>query len=322
MALNQSFNQDAFGNIGNAGSVTTAAPTYSNGSYNALSLTLSGLLRVDGSGVTQPISATTLPLPTGASTSALQTTGNSTLLTISGQLPTTLGQKAMAASLAVVIASDQTAIPVSGTVSVTGFYAQASTTAGELGPLMQGAATAGSPTYTTATTNPISLTLAGAVRIDGSATTQPISAVALPLPTSASTSALQSNGNATLVTISGQLPPALGAQVAGSSLSIVQATGTTFSVSQSTSATGTLTSVTYTAASQTILASNAARKGFTIYNDSLVFLYLAFTGTASTSAFSAKLQAGASYTSDTLYTGVISGISSAATGAARVTEFT
>lgn len=46
-------------------------------------------------------------LPTGASTSALQTT-------ISGQLPTTLGQKVEAASLAVVLASDQSALPVAG----------------------------------------------------------------------------------------------------------------------------------------------------------------------------------------------------------------
>lgn len=322
MALNQSFNQDTNGNMGNAGSVSTSVPSYTTGTYNALSLTLSGLLRIDGSNVTQPISASTLPLPTGASTSALQTSGNSTLTTISGQLPATLGQKVMASSLAVVIASDQSAIPVSGTVASSQFYAQGATTAAEVGPLIQAAATAGSPTYTTATTNPLSLTLAGALRVDGSAVTQPISAASLPLPTGAATSALQTTGNTTLSTISGQLPPALGPEASGSSLSVVQATGTTFSVSQATSATGTITSVTYTAATQTILASNAARKGFVIYNDSLNFLYLAFAATASTTAFSSKLQAGASYVSDTLYTGVISGISSAATGAARVTEFT
>lgn len=322
MALNQSFNQDLAGDIGIAAAVSTSAPSYTTGTYNALSLTLTGLLRVDGSGVTQPISASTLPLPIGASTSALQTTGNSTLLTISGQLPTTLGQKTMANSLAVVIASDQSAIPVSGTVAISSAYAQGSTTAGELGPLSQGAATAGSPTYVTATTNPLSLTLAGALRVDGSATTQPISAASLPLPIGAATSALQTSGNSTLTTISSQLPPSLGAQVAGSSLSIVQATGTTFSVSQSTSATGTITSAAYTASTQVLLASNAVRKGFVIYNDSLNFLYLAFAATASTTAFSSKLQAGASYVSDTLYTGVISGIAAAATGSARITEFT
>lgn len=55
-----------------------------------------------------PISATSLPLPTGASTSALQTALNA-------QIPTTLGQKTMAASLAVALASDQSSLPVTGT---------------------------------------------------------------------------------------------------------------------------------------------------------------------------------------------------------------
>lgn len=40
---------------------------------------------VDGSGVTQPVSAAALPLPTGASTSALQTTGNTSLSTIAAK---------------------------------------------------------------------------------------------------------------------------------------------------------------------------------------------------------------------------------------------
>ena len=40
------------------GSVTTAAPTYTTGNINPLSLTTAGALRVDGSGVTQPVSGT------------------------------------------------------------------------------------------------------------------------------------------------------------------------------------------------------------------------------------------------------------------------
>lgn len=55
-------------------------------------------------------------LPTGASTSALQTTGNTSLSSIDGKL-NSLGQKTMAASVPVVIASDQSAVPVSGTVT-------------------------------------------------------------------------------------------------------------------------------------------------------------------------------------------------------------
>lgn len=40
------------------GSVTTAAPSYTTGQMSALSLTLAGALRVDGSAVTQPVSGT------------------------------------------------------------------------------------------------------------------------------------------------------------------------------------------------------------------------------------------------------------------------
>lgn len=52
---------------------------------------------------------------------------------------------------------------------------QGSTTSGQKGPLVQGAVTTGSPTYTTAQTSPLSLTTAGALRTDASATTQPVS---------------------------------------------------------------------------------------------------------------------------------------------------
>jgi hypothetical protein len=48
---------------------------------------VSGRIPVDGSGVTQPVSATSLPLPTGAATSANQTTSNTSLASIDGKLP-------------------------------------------------------------------------------------------------------------------------------------------------------------------------------------------------------------------------------------------
>ncbi len=59
------------------------------------------------SGSPLPISAASLPLPAGASTSALQTTGNTSTASIDTKTPT-LGQKTMAGSRPVVIASDQT----------------------------------------------------------------------------------------------------------------------------------------------------------------------------------------------------------------------
>jgi len=315
MALNQSFNQDALGNIGMAAEVTTSAPTYTTGSTSALSLTLNGLLRVDGSGVTQPISAATLPLPTGAATSALQTTGNSTLLTISGQLPATLGAKASAASLSVTFATDQ--LPINFGVS------QGSNTAGEVGPLIQAATTTAAPTYTTATTNPLSLTTAGALRVDGSGVTQPISATTLPLPTGAATSALQTAGNATLTAISAQLPAAIGQTTSAGSLSVTIASNQSpVNVIYDVSSTGAITSVALSTTSTVLLAANTNRKGFIIYNDSLGQMFVSFAATSSTTAFSTKIQAGGEYEPGVDYTGVISAVASVSTGSARITEFT
>jgi hypothetical protein len=57
--------------------------------------------------------AGTVSLPTGASTSALQTTINTSIGTMSAKLPATLGQTTSGASMAVVIASDQSAVPIS-----------------------------------------------------------------------------------------------------------------------------------------------------------------------------------------------------------------
>ncbi len=60
--------------------------------------------------------------------------------------------------------------------SVTGLQVtQGSTTTGQKGELIQGAVTTSAPTYTTGQTNPLSLTTAGGLRIDGSGVTQPVS---------------------------------------------------------------------------------------------------------------------------------------------------
>jgi SLT domain-containing protein len=68
----------------------------------------------------------TVSLPTGAATSALQTAGNTSLSSIDSKLGT-LGQKAMTGSAPVVIASDQSAIPISAPLSVNATYAQSTT---------------------------------------------------------------------------------------------------------------------------------------------------------------------------------------------------
>ena len=110
----------------------------------------------------------------------------------------TLGQKAMAASTPVVLASDQSPIDVV-------------ITAGGGGPEVTDAATlAGSLTavrgvslnygWDGATWQRINST-SNRMLVDGSGVTQPISAVLLPLPAGASTSALQTSGNLTLSNI-------------------------------------------------------------------------------------------------------------------------
>jgi len=78
---------------GNLASINTKLPSN-------LTVTATRLL-VDGSGVTQPISAASLPLPTGAATSANQTTGNTSLASIDGKLPSSLGTKTSSASLSI-----------------------------------------------------------------------------------------------------------------------------------------------------------------------------------------------------------------------------
>jgi len=64
---------------------------------NQLAITAGNAAKVDGSAVTQPVSAASLPLPSGAATEAKQDTGNTSLSSIDGKL-TTLNAKDFATS--------------------------------------------------------------------------------------------------------------------------------------------------------------------------------------------------------------------------------
>lgn len=88
--------------------------------------------------------------------------------------------------------------------------------------------------------------------------------------------------------------------------------------------TGTITSVNDTNADTTILASNASRKGASVYNESTEILYLALANTtASATAYTVQIAPGGYYEVPANYTGVLKGIWAAdASGAARVTEWT
>lgn len=67
------------------------------GTANADVSTVQGI----SGGVPLPVSASSLPLPSGAATSALQTSGNTSLTNIDAKLPASLGTKAASASLSV-----------------------------------------------------------------------------------------------------------------------------------------------------------------------------------------------------------------------------
>lgn len=72
--------------------------------------------KVDGSAVTQPVSGTVVAnAGTNLNTSALNL--ETTQTAMSAKLPATLGQKAMTASMAVVLASDQASVPVAATLA-------------------------------------------------------------------------------------------------------------------------------------------------------------------------------------------------------------
>jgi len=87
--------------------------------------------------------------------------------------------------------------------------------------------------------------------------------------------------------------------------------------------TGTITSVAGSASDVSILASNASRKGASVFNDSTAILYLALANTtSSTSAYTVQLAPSAYYEVPAGYTGVLKGIWASAAGNARVTEWT
>lgn len=143
------------------GAVTTAAPTYTTGQMDPLSLTTTGLLRVDGSGVTQPVSGT---VTANAGTGNFNVIGTGTAGTAATGVVTIQG------------IAGGVAVPISGTVTAANAsVSTTNTTPPGSATYIGGSVTTAAPTYTTATMNALSLTTAGALRIDGSAVTQPVS---------------------------------------------------------------------------------------------------------------------------------------------------
>lgn len=192
------------------GSVTTAAPTYTTGQISPISLTTAGALRTDSSGTTQPVSGTVTANIGTTNGLALDATvtkltiaqgtalGSNTQALMGGSVTTaaptyTTGQiSPMSLTTAGAVRTDSsgTTQPVSGTVTANigttnGLaldatlaklnVSQGTALGSNTGPMIQGSVTTAAPTYTTGQISPVSLTTAGAVRVDGSGVTQPVS---------------------------------------------------------------------------------------------------------------------------------------------------
>lgn len=164
-----------------------------SGGTNKASISAGGAVKVDNSAVTQPVSGS-VSVSNFPGTQAVSGT-------VTANVGTTNG-----------LALDTS---VNGVI-----VAQGSTTSGEKGPLVQGAVTTAAPTYTTAQTSPISLTTAGAVRVDGSATTQPVSGTfwQATQPVSGTVTVQQSTASNLKVDLSGTAANATAIKVDGSAV--------------------------------------------------------------------------------------------------------
>lgn len=139
---------------------------------------VSGSVSVSNFPATQPVSGTVTVIQGTPGASAWKVDGSAVTQPVSGTF--------FQATQPVSGTFFQATQPVSGTVTAnagTGTFnttdgnaiAQGSTTSGQKGFLELGAVTTAAPTYVTAQSAPLSLTVAGALRVDSSAVTQPVS---------------------------------------------------------------------------------------------------------------------------------------------------
>lgn len=198
----------------------------------------------NGNGVVPTIAGAVLSATNGDYSNLLQ--GNAVLSATNGLFVTpttsasfTVAQATPSSLNATVVGTGTFAVQASiASAASWGINTLGSTTSGQSGQLALGAVTTGSPTYTTAQSNALSLTTAGALRVDGSAVTQPVS-----ISGNQSVNVAQINGTTT-DTGSGTLSAgtqrialatnspgiiALGQAASASSVPVVLSTGQSFS---------------------------------------------------------------------------------------------
>lgn len=90
----------------------------------------------------------------------------------------------------------------------------------------------------------------------------------------------------------------------------------------SSPATATLSNIATSTASAQLVASNVARKGLRVFNDSAQLMYLKFGATASSTSHTDQIDPKSTWIDKDGYTGRVDAILDANTGTARVTELT
>jgi hypothetical protein len=272
-----------------------------------------GSITVDGTffQATQPVSAVTLPLPTGAATSALQLPNNHNVVVTSAPTTAVTGPLTDAQLRA-------TAVPVSGTVTA------------NAGTNLNTSALALDATLTNRTQKSqlTDGTRDGTIKAASTAAVAGDTAVVVAIsPNNTVPVSLTSTTITGSVAVTGPLTDAqLRASAVPVSLTSTTVTGTV-ATKETRSATNTTATVAGSATVVTLIASNANRLGATIYNDSSAILYMKLGATASISDFTAVLapltsSVGGYYEVPFGYTGIITGIWASATGNARVGELT
>lgn len=259
-----------------------------------------------------PITAASLPLPTGAATEI-------TLAALSAKVPT-LGQAAMAASTPVVIASNQSAVPVSGTVTAN-----------------QGTAAAAAGAWPVGVTDGVS-TAAVKLASTAAAATDPALVVAVS-PNSPVVQGAASESGSGITNFAGALQNGRFAQLV-KDRDVVEALAEILEFLHTLAATiqpsarpreqltapanySVFRSVTAASSTRTLLDKNQARLGATILNaDTASALYVLSDGDATITQYTVKLIPGAYYEMPYRYTGRISGIWDVGfSGSALITEF-
>lgn len=252
---------------------------------------------------------------TGMSTEAKQDVGNASLASIDTKLtsPLTIGLPTGAST---------SALQTSGNT----FLSSIDTKIPSLG---QALAAASVPVVLTAA-QLTTLTPLSTVAVTQSTSPWVVSAASLPLPTGASTAALQTTGNASLSSIDGKLP-ALGQALAAASVPVVLTAAQLATLTPLSSVTVTKTALTASAqtavnigiTSTAAVASNASRKGLVLTNTSVNTISLGI-GTAAVLNQGITLYPGGVWQMDdgTFVTGAINAVASLGASVLAIQEFT